>query len=192
MVNEKYTYAEWTMRKAFYNHTANWIRSPRKRRTKANPLKRGRKTSAITQSVLDLHRSFPDWTPSQLASALHISPGQVRSVLHRLRNGRYRHQSVTQFVVTNTQEEIGRVFSKESIGSRMEYPSGPSNQVQQEMEEATETEMVQVNEDDSRTTVDDFDNFRLIQMSLDSIPVGSHAVWFQKPEPNTFGVSGDL
>jgi hypothetical protein len=108
MVNNKYTYAEWTIRKAFYYHTANWIRSPRKRRSRATGAKRGRKISAITQSVLELHRSFPDWTPTQLASALQIMPERVRSVLHRLRNGRYRHLSVTQFVVTNTQEEIGR------------------------------------------------------------------------------------
>lgn len=108
MVNGKYTYAEWTMRKAFYNHTANWIRSPRKRRSRAAGAKRGRKLSATTESVLELHRSFPDWTPSQLASALQVTPEQVRSVLHRLRNGLYRHLSVTQFVVTNTQEEIGR------------------------------------------------------------------------------------
>lgn len=104
MVNEKYTYAEWTIRKAFYNHTANWIRSLRKRRSTATGAKRGRKVSAITQSVLELHRSFPDWTPSQLASALQITPERVRSVLHRLRNGQYPQFSVTQFVVTNTQE----------------------------------------------------------------------------------------
>lgn len=106
MVNGNYTYAEWTLRKAFYNHKANWIRSPRKRCSRATGAKRGRKPSEFTQAVLDLHRSFPDWTPAQVASWLQIRPERVRRVLHGLRNGRYRDLSVTQLGATNTQKDI--------------------------------------------------------------------------------------
>jgi hypothetical protein len=98
MVNKKYCYAEWQIRKAFCLFPANWIPKPRKRPSRATGAKRGRKPTEITVAVLELHQQHPEWSPKRLGDELSIPSGRVRKILHNLNHGMYADWSVTHCV----------------------------------------------------------------------------------------------
>jgi hypothetical protein len=102
-VNGNWTYAAWTLRKAFLSNPNNWLPKPRNRKSRATGVKKGRRVSETTKLVLNLYRSYPCWSGTRIGIELGIKPGTVRRILHRFRNGRYADLSVTQCGATNTQ-----------------------------------------------------------------------------------------
>jgi hypothetical protein len=86
-INKDWTYAAWTLRKAFLNNPNNWTPKPRKSR--ATGAKRGRKLSESTIAVVNVHQQHPNWKAAKIASELAKPAGTVRRILHGLRRGRY-------------------------------------------------------------------------------------------------------
>ena len=103
-VNKDWTYAAWTLRKAFLNNTNNWIPKPRKSR--ATGAKKGRKPSESTIAVLNVHNQHPKWNAVRIASAAAKPPGTVRRILHGLRRGRY--SGLERYTMGNTNTQIQR------------------------------------------------------------------------------------
>jgi hypothetical protein len=100
-VNKDWTYAAWTLRKAFLNNPNNWIPKPRKSR--ATGAKKGRKPSESTIAIVNVHHRHPNWRPCRIASELAKPPGAVRRILHGLRRGRYSDLERSTIETTNTQ-----------------------------------------------------------------------------------------
>lgn len=99
--NKDWTYAAWTLRKAFLNNPNNWIPKPRKSR--ATGAKKGRKPSEATIAVVNVHHQHPTWKAARIASVLAKPPGTVRRILHGLRRGRYSDRDRYTTENTNTQ-----------------------------------------------------------------------------------------
>jgi Bifunctional DNA primase/polymerase, N-terminal len=100
--NKDWTYAAWTLRKAFLNNPNNWIPKPRKSR--ATGAKKGRKPSESTIAVVNVHNRHPNWRPCRIASALAKPAGTVRRILHGLRRGRY--SDLERYTMENTRTQI--------------------------------------------------------------------------------------
>jgi hypothetical protein len=101
-VNKDWTYAAWTLRKAFLNNSNNWTPKPRKSRATGAP--KGRKPSDSTIAVALVHRLHPDWRPCRIASELRMPPGTVRRTLHGLRRGKY--SDLERYTMENTNTQI--------------------------------------------------------------------------------------
>ena len=81
-------YALYTLKHAIKATPQTWIPKKRKRKSIATGGKRGRKLSANTVAVLDLHRLQPELTATDVANRLNLRPKQVRDIIYY-----HRHRS---------------------------------------------------------------------------------------------------
>jgi hypothetical protein len=92
-------YIQRTLREAFVADRENWIEKPRKRKSRATGAKRGRRLAADTTAVIALREENPSLPTAWIALQLGCTPGKVRNILSRHRNGLYpaqpSHNSVT-------------------------------------------------------------------------------------------------
>jgi hypothetical protein len=81
-------YALYTLKHAIKATPQTWIPKKRKRKSIATGGKRGRKLSANTVAVLDLHRLQPELTATDVANRLNLRPKQVQDIIYY-----HRHRS---------------------------------------------------------------------------------------------------
>jgi hypothetical protein len=75
-------YALWTLKRAIKATPNVWIRKKRQRPSTATGRKTGRKVSANTLAVLELHRCQPELTAAEIATCLDLRPKQVRDAIY--------------------------------------------------------------------------------------------------------------
>jgi hypothetical protein len=89
-------YITRTLRTAFSMTTANWTERPRKRKSRATGVKKGRRLSSDTLAVISCYSTDPAQTAVMIATRLGIGWSKVRTILSRFQRGWYQESRLKQ------------------------------------------------------------------------------------------------